>query len=72
MENEEVVTTKRGNFGFVRVTVPMAIKETMLNWCKKSGMSKAEFFRISLMMGVIQLADQVKAKESNKGYFENG
>jgi hypothetical protein len=50
----------------------MAIKETMLNWCKKSGMSKAEFFRISLMMGVIQLADQVKAKEPNKGYLENG
>lgn len=72
MENEQVITTKRGNFGFVRVTIPMTIKDTMLNWCRKSGMSKAEFFRISLMMGVIQLADQVKAKEPNKGYLENG
>ncbi len=72
MEKEQVITTKRGNFGFVRVTIPLTIKDTMLNWCKQSGMSKAEFFRISLMMGVIQLADQVKAKEPNKGYLENG
>ena len=72
MENEQQITTKRGNFGFVRVTIPMTIKDTMLNWCKQSGMTKAEFFRISLMMGVIQLADQVKAKEPNKGYLENG
>jgi hypothetical protein len=72
MENELVITTKRGSFGFVKVTLPLTINDTMLNWCKQSGMSKAEFFRVSLMMGVIQLADQVKAKEPNKGYLENG
>ena len=72
METEQVITTKRGNFGFVRVTIPMNVKETMLNWCVKSGMGKAEFFRVALMMGAIQLADQVKAKEPNKGYLENG
>lgn len=72
MENEQVVTTKKGNFGFVRVTIPMSVKNTMLNWCERSGMGKAEFFRVSLMLGVIQLADQIKAKEPNIGYSVNG
>jgi hypothetical protein len=68
---EEIVTTKRGTFGFVRVTIPMTVKETMLNWCRQSGMGKAEFFRVALMMGTVQLADQVKAKSPNKGFLEN-
>jgi hypothetical protein len=68
---EQVIETKRGNFGFVRVTIPLRVKDTMLNWCRQSGMSKAEFFRVSLMMGVIQLAEQVKAKDPEEGYLEN-
>lgn len=72
MENEQVIMTKRGNFGFIRVTLPMPVKETMVTWCKQSGLSKAEFFRVSLMMGTIQLADQINAKESSEGYMENG
>jgi uncharacterized membrane protein affecting hemolysin expression len=68
---EQVITTKKTSFGFVRVTLPMTVKETMLSWCKNSGMGKAEFFRVSLMMGVIQLAEQVKAKGSGEGYQEN-
>jgi hypothetical protein len=60
---EEVITTKKGNFGRIQVTIPMVAKETMMTWCKKSGMGKAEFFRVALMMGVIDLANQVNAKE---------
>ena len=70
--NEKVITTKTGTYGFVRVTIPMTIKDTMLKWCKQSGMRKTEFFRVSLMMGVIQLSDQVKAKKGEEGYQENG
>jgi len=61
MENEQVVTTKRGNFGFVRVTIPISVKETMLIWCKRSGMGKAEFFRVGLLIGIKQLAESVNA-----------
>ncbi len=68
---EEVVVTKRGSFGFIRVTVPMHVKETMLDWCKKSSMKKSEFFRVALMMGVVQLADQVKAKSQDEGFMTN-
>lgn len=69
---EQVISTKKASYGFVRVALPMTTKETMLSWCKKSGMGKAEFFRVSLMMGVIQLSDQVHAKSSGEGYQENG
>jgi len=71
MEKEQVITTKTGTYGFVRVTIPMTIKDTMLKWCRQSGMRKTEFFRVSLMMGVVQLSDQVKAKQLQEGYQEN-
>jgi hypothetical protein len=71
MEMEQVITTKINTYGFVRVTIPMSVKEKMLTWCRRSGMGKAEFFRVSLMMGAVNLADQVKAKNPTEGYCEN-
>jgi hypothetical protein len=65
---EQIITTKRGTFGFVRVTIPMNVKNTMLTWCKRSGMGKAEFFRVGLMIGIKQLAESVNAKNSNESY----
>ncbi len=61
MENETV--TKRGKFGKVQVTIPFQVKDTMMLWCKNSGLGKAEFFRVALMIGVSQLAEQVNAKD---------
>ena len=69
MENE--IITKRGRFGRIQVTIPMDTKNKMLDWYKKSGLGKAEFFRVALMMGTVQLADQVKAKSTNEGYKIN-
>ncbi len=65
---EQTISTKRGTFGFVRVTIPMTVKDTMMNWCKRSGMGKAEFFRIGLMIGIKQLAESVNAKNSSESY----
>ncbi len=67
--SEEIIVTKRGTFGRVQVTLPMNVKNSMLNWVKKSGMGKAEFLRVSLMMGATQLANSVMAKEPNEGYY---
>jgi hypothetical protein len=69
MENE--IVTKRGRFGRIQVTIPMDTKYKMLDCHKKSGLGKAEFFRVALMMGAVQLADQVKAKSQNEGYKIN-
>ena len=68
---EEIITTKRGTFGHVRVTVPMIVKETMMSWCKRSGMGRAEFFRVALMMGIKLLAESVNAVNPGEGYNPN-
>lgn len=65
---EQIITTKRGTFGFVRVTIPMTVKDTMLTWFKRSGMRKTEFFRVALMIGVKQLAESINAKNPNESY----
>jgi hypothetical protein len=41
----------------------------MLSWWRKSGMRKAEFFRAALMMGVVQLANNLEAKSPDEGYY---
>ena len=69
--SEQVIVTKRGTFGKVQVTVPMTVKETMMAWCKKSGMGKAEFYRVSLMLGVNTLAGLVNARKPDEDYFNN-
>lgn len=66
MENE--IITKRGRFGRIQVTIPMDTKYKMLDWHKKSGLGKAEFFRVALMIGVSNLAESVKAKNKDENY----
>ena len=66
MENE--IITKKGRFGRIQVTIPMDTKYKMLDWYKKSGLGKAEFFRVALMIGVSHLAESVKAKSEDENY----
>ena len=65
---EQVINTKRGSFGHIRVTLPMAVKETMLTWCKRSGMGRAEFFRVALMIGINHLSESIDVKRPGEGY----
>ena len=69
--SEEVIVTKRGAYGRVQVTLPMPVKLSMMDWQKKSGMGKAEFLRVALMIGAAMLADNVKAKKPNEGYYSS-
>ncbi len=66
---EQVIVTKRGVYGRVQVTLPMPVKQSMMEWQKKSGMGKAEFLRVALMIGAAKLADSVQAKKLNEGYY---
>lgn len=68
---EMIIKTRRGVFGRVNVTLPLPAKVSMFAWMKKSGMKKAEFFRTALMIGALQLANDLKAKNPNEGYFDN-
>ena len=67
--SEQVISRSTGTYGRVQVTIPMKVKNSMLAWAAKSGMKKAEFFRVALMIGAAELADRVIAKDPNEGYL---
>jgi hypothetical protein len=69
--SEKIISTQRGLYGRLQVTLPMPAKSSMLSWAKKSGMKKAEFLRVALMVGAAQLANDLQAKKLDEGYFEN-
>jgi hypothetical protein len=68
---EPIIKARTGVYGRVNVTLPLPAKVSMLSWVKKSGMKKAQFFRTALMIGALQLANDLNAKEPNEGYFDN-
>ena len=68
---EKIIRTQSGIYGRLQVTLPMPAKSSMLSWVKKSGMKKAEFLRVALMIGAVQLANDLHAKNLDEGYFEN-
>ena len=70
--SEEEIITKRGTFGKVQVTLPIHAKNIMLAWLKRSGMGKAEFFRVALMIGAAQLAENVQVKRPGDSYGQEG
>ena len=69
--SEKIITTQSGIYGRLQVTLPMPAKSSMLTWAKKSGRKKAEFLRVALMIGAVQLANDLRAKKLDEGYFEN-
>jgi len=69
--SDQIITTKRGVYGRVQVTLPMPVKSSIVAWINKSGMGKAEFLRVALMIGASKLAEQVNAKKIDEGYQEH-
>ncbi len=53
---EDTITTRRGVYGRVNVTLPLTMKTMMLAWAKGSGMKKAEFLRMALTTGFLELS----------------
>jgi len=68
--SQKIIRTKTGVYGRVNVTLPLPAKLSMLEWQKKSGMSKAQYFRASLMIGALKLANDLNAKNADEGYFD--
>jgi hypothetical protein len=61
---EMIIKTKRGVYGRVNITLPLTIKMTMLDWQKKSGMKKAEFLRMALTTGFLELSKGINASDT--------
>jgi len=70
---EKAIIAKRGTFGRVQVTLLMTVKEAMLAWQKVSGMGKAEFLRVALMIGAARMKGMQKGGYRSTGkHFERG
>ena len=67
--SEEVIKARTGNYSRVNIVVPVNAKESMMSWMKKSGFKKSQFFRTALMIGSVQLAQQLGIKESTENHF---
>jgi hypothetical protein len=68
---EEIITRKTGTYGRVNIVLPISAKQSMLSWMSKSGLKKAQFFRTALLMGSVQLAEQLGVKEKSDNHFND-
>lgn len=56
---EKVISTRRGTYGVLNVTLPLHVKLRILDYSKKLGYKKAEFLRLVLMTGFDTLSKSV-------------
>ncbi|MHA1280380.1 MAG: hypothetical protein ACTSQ8_24685, partial [Candidatus Helarchaeota archaeon] len=66
---DEIIRRKTGNYGRVNIVLPLSAKQSMLSWMEKSGIKKAQFFRTALLIGSVQLAEQLGIKEKSDNHF---
>ena len=59
------IQTRRGVYGRVNATLPLTIKTTMIAFQKKSGMKKAEFFRLALTTGFLELSKGIVSSDAD-------
>jgi hypothetical protein len=60
---EKVITTRRGVYGRVQVTLPLTVKTSLMELQKKSGMKKAEFLRLAIMTGYLNLSQGIEKND---------
>ena len=65
--DEKIITTRRGLYGQVNVTLPLPMKTAMLELQKTSGMKKAEFLRLALTTGFLELSKGITTASAAKG-----
>jgi len=69
--SEEVIKARTGNYSRVNIVVPVNAKKSMVSWIKKSGIKKAQFYRTALLIGSVQLAQQLGIKEKSDSHFSD-
>jgi hypothetical protein len=68
---EEIIKRKTGTYGRVNIVLPISAKQSMLCWMSKSGLKKAQFFRTALLIGSVQLAENLGIKEETDSHFSD-
>jgi len=68
---ERVINTKRGLYGRVNITLPLPVKTSLMDFQKKSGLKKAEFLRLALTIGFLDLSNNIlKNKAEDRGQIQ--
>ena len=62
---DQTIKTSKGVYGRINITLPLPMKTSMLAWAKKSGMKKAEFLRLALTKGFLELSRGITPDEIN-------
>jgi hypothetical protein len=63
--NEQVIKTKRGLYGRVNITLPLSVKVSLFDLQKKTGLKKAEFLRLALTTGLVELSRGISSTEDS-------
>ncbi|MGD0877012.1 MAG: hypothetical protein ABSA01_02550 [Anaerolineales bacterium] len=63
--DEKVIKAKSGLYGRVNITLPLPVKVSLFDMQKKTGMKKAEFLRLALTTGLIELSKGFSGSEIN-------
>lgn len=64
--SEKIINTRRGIYGVVNITIPLPLKVAMLEWQKTSGLKKAEFLRLALTTGYLELSKGINTTSSTE------
>ena len=65
---DQIISTQRGKFGKFQVTLPLAVKMSIMDRIDQSGLRPSEYMRISLILGSSVLAKGINENQiSNKG-----
>ncbi len=63
---EKIIQTKRSVYGRVSITLRLTMKTKIIDWQKKSGMKKAEFLRLALTTGFLELCKGIPVEVVNQ------
>lgn len=64
---EKLISTRKGVYGVVNVTLPIQVKTLILERGKKLGYKRAEFLRLALLTGFASISDTINILKSAEG-----
>jgi len=63
--DEPVIKTRRGLYGRVNITLPLPVKFSLFDLQKKTGLKKAEFLRLVLATGLVELSKGISSTKDS-------
>lgn len=68
--NENIIKTKKGVYGRVNITLPLTIKNPIMDLQKKLGLRKAEYLRMVMVSGFQKMSDEFEIRNSDQSRID--